>query len=92
MAAQDIVVVSTSDKQYDVLLRSGDLVIGPTAEQHQALLIAAAPGHFILNPILGVDLGRYANNNGRFARNEVEKRVAEQLTADGATNVNVIIQ
>jgi hypothetical protein len=91
MEAKDLVVVSISETQYDLLIAGGDLVIGPTAEQHQALLMSASPGHYILNPALGVDMGRFANNNGRFARNELEKRASEQLTADGATNVNVII-
>lgn len=50
MAAQDFII------NEDIEIANGDFVIGDSAQQHVAHIIAASPGSYPSEPLLGVGL------------------------------------
>ena len=72
----------------DILIQNGDLVIGPSDNQHIEDIITSFAGDFKQFPQLGFGIMQYLKSeNGKAAINEIKN----QLTGDGyqLANVNV---
>lgn len=78
MAAKDLLL----DDDWDLLISNGDLVIGESDQQHIALVVVTAPGHWKENPFLGFNAGMYLGSNSNPA--EMKVNLQEQLKSDNA--------
>jgi hypothetical protein len=65
-------------------IQRGDFAVGPADLQHQEDILAAAPGHIINDPLLGVNLFEYLKaRDTAETRNALRRRIAVQLARDG---------
>ena len=78
MAAQDILL----DDNWDLLTSNGDFVVGNSNEQHIALIVTTAPGHWKENPFLGFNAALYLGSNVSVP--EMKANLIEQLSSDNA--------
>lgn len=76
--AQDILINS----DYDLLIQSGDIVVGESDQQHIALCVLTGPGHWKENPFFGFNAPMYEGANVNQA--EMQANLIEQLTTDNA--------
>lgn len=67
-------------EDYDLQVRDGDLVAGPSDEQHIQCILVANPGDFRLAPMVGCGLQRL--HHGRISQ-QFRRNMQIQLKADG---------
>jgi hypothetical protein len=80
------------DEDMDMLIQNGDLVIGPSDDQHNEVVMIASPGLVRWSPISGVALFR--KTKSRFTLKAVDKLKQEitlQLQVDGCVTTDVVI-
>lgn len=86
MAVQDILLGDDGD----LLIRGKDLVIGPSDDQHNQVVMIASPGDLRNSPITGVALLKRMKS--RFTLKEADtlrQDIQLQLQADGALTTNI---
>jgi hypothetical protein len=86
MASQDLLL----DNNYDLMVVNGDLVIGLSEQQHIALIVVTAPGHWKDSPFLGFNAGGYLGSNANQA--EMIGNLSEQLQSDNSVLDQLTIQ
>jgi hypothetical protein len=80
--ATDILLQSTPSQGYDLQIHGGDFVAGPSDEQHVAVWLASAPGHFKQAPLIGADLGRFLKT-GQASGSRILQFISENAALDG---------
>ena len=86
MARQDILMTPDQNGIWDLDIRNaastgGDLVIGPSDQQHIEMILQSAPGHWREHPLLGADLEEMLNGPATLA--ELRAKVNIQMELDG---------
>lgn len=72
--------------------KDGDWNVSNSDQQHIEHVCMAAPGHFKMNPLLGVNLTDYINSPmSPKTVSELERSIRLNLELDGATNISVSI-
>jgi len=75
---------------YDLQVRGGDFVAGPSDDQHIQHLMLASPGHYRERPEVGMGLLEFANAPlSAPETNRLRKVIRLTLEADGYQNVQV---
>jgi hypothetical protein len=72
-----------SDASGDLLVQNGDLVVGPSDQQHIEDIISSAPGWWKQFPAIGVNIFQFLNSVGQ--EQTLEKQIILQLQSDGFT-------
>ena len=75
---QDILV----DDSWELQIKDGDLVVGPSDAQHGELLLLTNPGEWKQHPLTGVGISRYLKAPGTQVTQFVTE-AKKQLQADG---------
>ena len=52
----DILLQPDENGIWDLDIQNGELVIGPSDQQHIEMILQSAPGHWREHPLLGADL------------------------------------
>lgn len=68
------------DQDFDLLIQNGDLVIGPSSEQHQQLLLLSNKGDWRQFPMVGVGVREYLKDEDE---NSMVGEIKEQFEMDG---------
>lgn len=68
------------DQDFDLLIQNGDLVIGPSSEQHQQLLLLSNKGDWRQFPMVGVGVREYLKDENE---NSMVGEIKEQFEMDG---------
>ncbi|MBU7577074.1 MAG: hypothetical protein KAF40_03340 [Flavihumibacter sp.] len=68
------------DEDFDLLIQNGDLVIGPSSEQHQQLLLLSNKGDWRQFPMVGVGIREYLKDEDE---NSMVGEIKEQFEMDG---------
>lgn len=66
----------------DLLIKDGDLVVGPSIEQEIIWILQMEKGHLKSSPSIGASLTRHTRGVGS-KREEIEKSIRLNLEADG---------
>ena len=66
----------------DLLAGKGGISVGDTSQQNQYLILATHPGEWKENPLIGVGIGDYVNDN---ETDFVSHNIHEQFRMDGIT-------
>lgn len=64
----------------DLLTGVGGMSTGDTTQQNQYLILATHPGEWKENPLLGVGIGDYVNDN---ETDDIKHTIIEQFWMDG---------
>lgn len=78
MASQDLLL----DDNYDLMVINGDLAIGLSEQQHIALIVVTAPGHWKDSPFLGFNAAGYLGSGA--TKQEMAGNLSEQLRSDNS--------
>jgi hypothetical protein len=78
------------DTDFDLAISAGDLVIGESTEQHQHLLLIAGKGSFVANPLIGVELQSWLNDET--GSTEARHAIQREFEFDGMTVETLEIQ
>ncbi len=73
---QDILL----DETGDLAIKDGDFVIGESTIQHQQLLLASQKGEWKENPLVGVGIENYLNDD---TTNDMMNEISSQFEKDG---------
>jgi hypothetical protein len=76
MPSQDILL----DNNYDLMCVNGDIAIGLSEQQHIALIVVTAQGHWKENPFLGFNAAIYLGSNT--PASIMTGNLSEQLVSD----------
>lgn len=78
------------DEDGDLAITDNGLVIGETDQQNVEAILAAHPGEFRHDPLLGVGIEDWLQAPLSFiVRRKLEREIAIQLETDNATDVTV---
>lgn len=66
----------------DLLVGKGGISVGDTSQQNQYLILATHPGEWKENPLMGVGIGDYVNDN---ETDFIRHSIYEQFRMDGIT-------
>lgn len=64
----------------DILVGKNGIAIGDTSQQNQYLILASHPGEWKENPLLGVGIGDYVNDN---ETDDIKHTIRENFKTDG---------
>lgn len=74
--------IQLDETTLDLKVKGGALSIGSTSEQNQALILEAYKGEWKENPLLGVGIGDYTNDNETAL---LKHTIRENFSMDGIT-------
>ena len=69
------------DENNDLIISNGDFVLSESLLQETKLIMQTAPGHWRYNPILGLDMERFINDEASY--DEIKAELKKQLKLDG---------
>jgi len=76
------------DPDFDLTYKDGDFVVSDASYQHQALLLAAAPGEFKQSPTSGIGIEGYLLDENPAS---LLREIRSQFTKDGMKVTKVAI-
>lgn len=71
------------NNELDLSVRRGDFVVDESTLQHQKMLLLAEKGEYKQNPLTGVGMVNYINNDANIV--EYRHAVQDEFEADGMT-------